>query len=49
MRRTRLKIRIPDDKQLEVALVSLRRALEHEGALKDPDWTGVTFLAAAEG
>ncbi len=38
----------PDDKQLEVALVSLRRALEHEGALKDPDWTGVTFLAAAE-
>ena len=39
----------PDDKQLEVALVSLRRALEHEGALTDPDWSGVTFLAAAEG
>jgi uncharacterized protein YqhQ len=39
----------PDDKQLEVALVSLRRALEHEGALVDPDWSGVTFLAAAEG
>ena len=36
----------PDDKQLEVALVSLRRALEHEGALQDPDWSGVTFLAA---
>ncbi len=38
----------PDDKQLEVALVSLRRALEREGALADPDWSGVTFLAAAE-
>lgn len=39
----------PDREQLEVALVSLRRALEHEGALSDPDWSGVEFLAAAEG
>jgi len=36
----------PDDGQLEVALVSLRRALEHEGALEIPDWGGVEFLTA---
>ena len=36
----------PDDDQLEVALVSLKRALEHEGALDAPDYDGVRFLAA---
>jgi uncharacterized protein YqhQ len=36
----------PDDDQLEVALVSLKRALEHEGALADPSYSGVRFLEA---
>lgn len=36
----------PDDDQLEVALVSLKRALEHEGALEEPSYEGVRFLAA---
>ena len=36
----------PDDDQLEVALVSLKRALEHEGALEAPQYEGVRFLAA---
>jgi uncharacterized protein YqhQ len=34
----------PDDDQLEVALVSLKRALEHEGALDAPVYEGVRFL-----
>ena len=33
----------PDDSQLEVALVSLKRALEHEGAL-EPTYENVRFL-----
>ena len=37
---------MPDDDQVEVALVSLQRALEHEGALAEPDYGNVTFLAA---
>ena len=36
----------PDDDQLEVALVSLKRALEHEGALQ-PTYENVRFLAPA--
>jgi len=36
----------PDDDQLEVALVSLKRALEHEGALDAPVYEGVRFLTA---
>ena len=36
----------PDDDQLEVALVSLKRALEHEGALETPAYEGVRFLAS---
>ena len=38
----------PDEQQLEVAMVSLRRALEHEGALVNPEYPGVTFLDAAQ-
>ena len=34
----------PDDDQLEVALTSLKRALEHEGAL-EPTYENVRFLA----
>ena len=37
----------PDDDQLEVALVSLKRALEHEGALESPDYRNCTFVPAA--
>ena len=37
----------PDDDQLEVALTSLKRALEHEGTLPNPDYANVTFLPAA--
>jgi len=37
----------PDDDQLEVALTSLKRALEQEGTLASPDYTNVTFLPAA--
>jgi uncharacterized protein YqhQ len=37
----------PDDDQLEVALTSLKRALEHEGTLLNPNYTNVTFLPAA--
>jgi uncharacterized protein YqhQ len=37
----------PDEPQLEVALASLKRALEHEGALQ-PEWSGVRFLAAPQ-
>jgi len=37
----------PDDDQLEVALVSLKRALEHEGALTSPDYRNCTFVPAA--
>jgi len=37
----------PDDDQLEVALVSLKRALEHEGALDAPDYRNCTFVPAA--
>ena len=37
----------PDDDQLEVALISLKRALEHEGALEAPQYeSGVRFLSA---
>ncbi|MCO4770616.1 MAG: DUF1385 domain-containing protein [Deltaproteobacteria bacterium] len=36
----------PDDEQLEVALTSLKRALEHEGAL-EPTYENVRFLAPA--
>jgi uncharacterized protein YqhQ len=36
----------PDDDQLEVALTSLKRALEHEGAL-EPTYENVRFLAPA--
>jgi uncharacterized protein YqhQ len=38
----------PDDDQVEVAMVSLKRALEHEGALTDPDYGNVTFLTDDE-
>lgn len=34
----------PDDDQLEVALVSLKRALEHEGALTDPQYANCEFV-----
>ncbi len=37
---------MPDDEQVEVALVSLKRALEHEGVLTEPEYGNVTFLAA---
>ncbi len=37
----------PDDEQLEVALVSLKRALQHEGALEDPQYDNCRFLPAA--
>ena len=37
----------PDDDQLEVALVSLKRALELEGALDGPDYANCHFLPAA--
>ena len=37
----------PDDEQLEVALVSLKRALEHEGALDNPSYDNCIFLPAA--
>jgi len=36
----------PDDDQLEVALVSLKRALEQEGALADPQYVNCEFLPA---
>ena len=36
---------MPDDEQVEVALVSLKRALEHEGVLSSPEYDNVTFLA----
>ncbi len=39
----------PDDDQLEVALTSLKRALEQEGTLTSPDYNNVTFLPAAAG
>jgi uncharacterized protein YqhQ len=42
-----LTTREPDDDQLEVALVSIKRALQHEGALADPEYVGVEFLSAA--
>ncbi len=38
----------PDDSQLEVALVSLRRALEREGQLLAPSYPNCTFLARPE-
>ena len=42
-----LTTREPDDDQLEVALISLKRALEHEGALEAPNYeSGVRFLSA---
>lgn len=41
-----LTTREPDDDQLEVALVSMKRALQHEGALIDPEFPGVEFLEA---
>ncbi len=41
-----LTTREPDDDQLEVALVSMKRALQHEGALTDPDYVGVEFQTA---
>ncbi len=37
----------PDDLQLEVALVSLKRSLQHEGALEDPEYSNCHFLPAA--
>ena len=37
----------PQDEQLEVALVSLKRALETEGALQDPGYENCHFLPAA--
>lgn len=36
----------PDDDQLEVAIISLRRTLEHEGALSGLDWSGVELMPA---
>lgn len=44
-----LTTREPDDDQLEVALVSMKRALQHEGALTDPEYVGVEFQTAAAG
>ena len=40
---------MPDDEQVEVALVSLKRALEHEGVLSEPEYGNVSFLAADSG
>lgn len=41
-----LTTREPDDEQLRVALVSLKRALEHEGALEAPEYERCTFVSA---
>lgn len=43
----RLTTREPDDDQLEVALVSLKRTLEMEGILKDPQYVNCSFLPRA--
>lgn len=37
----------PDDRQVEVALVSLKRALQQEGILADPVYENCTFVPAA--
>ena len=37
----------PDDDQLEVALVSLKRSLQHEGELEAPQFDNCHFLPAA--
>jgi len=37
----------PDDEQLEVALVSLKRSLQHEGELENPTYDNCHFLPAA--
>ena len=37
----------PDDEQLEVALVSLKRSLQREGQLDDPSYENCHFLPAA--
>lgn len=37
----------PDDEQLEVALVSLKRSLQREGELEDPSYDNCHFLPAA--
>ena len=37
----------PDDLQLEVALVSLKRSLQHEGELDNPEFENCHFLPAA--
>jgi uncharacterized protein YqhQ len=42
-----LTTREPDDDQLEVALVSIKRTLEHEGRLTNPDYNNVEFQTAA--
>ena len=36
---------MPDDEQVEVGLASLKRTLEQEGVLAEPDYRNVTFLA----
>lgn len=45
----RLTTMEPDDAQLEVALVSLRRALEHEGAGDGQQYPNCSFVAAPAG
>jgi uncharacterized protein YqhQ len=41
-----LTTREPDDDQLEVALVSLKRALQQEGRLDDPQYPACSFLSS---